>query len=94
MTTTANGSQPTMAASTKEGDMYAIASGLRGFRSTSLRVRITRRDSGMVWVRTADLLDAGTALVLNASQVSEKATSYDQQTTLVRHARGLVALGG
>jgi len=52
--------------------MYAIATGLIGFSSDSLRVRIERRDalSGCVWVRTADLLDAGTPLVLDAAQVA------------------------
>ena len=38
--------------------MYAIATGLRGFRSDSLRVRITRQEPDYVWVITADLLDA------------------------------------
>lgn len=48
---------------------YALATGLRGFRSDTLRVRVTEARDGLVWVVTADLLDAGTFLVLNASQV-------------------------
>lgn len=50
--------------------MYALASGMVGFRSSTLRVRVTDRRDGCVWVITADLLDAGTRLVLNPSQVT------------------------
>jgi hypothetical protein len=51
---------------------HLLASGLRGFASSSLRVRLveTLRD-GSVAVVTADLLDAGTPLVLSPSQVEE-----------------------
>lgn len=48
---------------------YAIASGLVGFRSSSLRVRVTRREYGLVWCLTADIQDAGTQLILNEHQV-------------------------
>ena len=50
---------------------YALATGLRGFgpNNTTLRVRVERAEGAYVWVRTADLRDAGTALVLDASQV-------------------------
>lgn len=59
---------------------YAIARNLRGFKASSLRVKITRSEGAYVWVVTADLLDAGTPLVLDASQieilVSETVTSH------------------
>ena len=48
---------------------YALASDLKGFADTTLRVRVIRREGDLVWVRTADLRDAGTPLVLNASQI-------------------------
>lgn len=49
--------------------MYAIASGLRGFRSSTLRVHVLRVEGAYAWVRTADIQDAGTALVLDVSQI-------------------------
>lgn len=66
--------------------MYAIASGLVGFPVSSLRVKIERSEGRYVWVRTADLCDAGTSLVLDASQVSE-----ERPTEAVSHKAGLVA---
>jgi len=48
---------------------YAIAYGLIGFRTSTLRVRVTEERSGYVWVITADLQDAGTKLVLDRSQI-------------------------
>jgi hypothetical protein len=48
---------------------YGLASGLVGFRSSDLRVKVTRIDGNYIFVVTADLLDAGTALVLDAGQV-------------------------
>jgi hypothetical protein len=66
---------------------YAVASGLIGFRSSTLRVIVTRREGSYVWVRTADLLDAGTALVLDASQVKN-----EEPETVLYHREGLVAL--
>ncbi len=55
---------------------YAVAYGLVGFRAgltgrkvTKLRVRVERCDDNYVWVRTADLCDAGTPLVLSPEQV-------------------------
>lgn len=66
---------------------YAIASGLVGFRSSSLRVRVERTQGDYAWVRTADLLDAGTPLVLNASQLEPQSSGE-----VVRHKSGLVAL--
>ena len=53
--------------------MYYFATDLRGFRSTSLRVRVTDRRDGYAWVVTVDLLDAGTPLVLADRQVQEVA---------------------
>jgi hypothetical protein len=69
--------------------MYGIASGLVGFRSTSLRVRIERTEGEYVWVRTASLLDAGTPLVLRRAQVEPET---DAEAS-VRHRDGLVLLG-
>lgn len=65
--------------------MYAIASGLRGFSSSTLRVFITRREAGLVWVRTADLSDAGSPLVLDEAQVSSETAP-----TVVSRRDGLV----
>lgn len=62
-----------------------IASNLRGFVSSSLRVIETRRDGDYVWVTTADLRDTGTKLVLDASQISDLPEEYGQ-----RHREGLV----
>lgn len=67
--------------------MYAIATGLIGFRSSTLRVRIVEHlRYGYVNVVTADLLDAGTPLTLDAMQVAPVAESE-----VVRHRDGLVA---
>jgi hypothetical protein len=58
---------------------YFFATGLVGFRSaagfpaTTLRVRVTERRDGYVWCVTADLVDAGTRLVLADHQVQEAA---------------------
>jgi|GEM_PF-3994485 len=49
--------------------MYALASNLIGFSSSTLRVKVTRTDRHYAWVMTADLQDAGTWLVLDISQV-------------------------
>lgn len=68
---------------------YAIATGLRGFRSESLRVLVLREEAGLAWVVTADLLDAGTALVLDATQVEPEV-----QVTDLRHSTGLVSFAG
>jgi hypothetical protein len=62
---TTNGSFPL----SKENAMYAVASRLVGFKSSWLRVRILRTEGSYVWCITADLRDAGTKLVLDASQV-------------------------
>lgn len=67
---------------------YGIAHNLRGFRASSLRVAIERRERNYVWVRTADLLDAGTRLVLDASQVEPETAS----TVTVPHPAALVVL--
>lgn len=57
---------------------YFFATGLVGFRSpagfaSTLRVREIERRDGHVWVVTADLLNAGTKLVLRDDQVQEVA---------------------
>ena len=69
--------------------MYALAKNLRGFRSTTLRVRVLAEHSGgQVSIITADLLDAGTRLTLDATQLS----SLDESTTssTIRYKTGLV----
>lgn len=52
---------------------YFFAADLVGFRSSTLRVRVTERRDGYVWCVTADLLDAGTKLVLDEAKVQEEA---------------------
>lgn len=64
---------------------YAIASRLVGFATDSLRVRVTRREAGCVWCVTADISNAGTPLVLDASQVAD-----EQATSDPIHRDGLV----
>jgi hypothetical protein len=51
---------------------YALATDLKGFPVSTLRVRVERIEAaiGLVMVRTASLVDAGTLLVLEASQVT------------------------
>ena len=75
-------------------DTYALAHNLIGFLSTTLRVKVTRIDeaSGNVWVRTADLLDAGTPLVLDIKQVEseEEASWAAEMDAHWRHTEGLV----
>jgi len=68
---------------------YGFASGLVGFRCSTLRVRLLDRRDGLVWVRTADLLDAGTALVLNEDQFKAE----EPVSAGLRHKDGLVVLG-
>jgi hypothetical protein len=68
--------------------MYGIANGLIGFPSTSLRVRVTREEGNLVWVVTASLLDSGTKLVLDSSQVVK-----DSPATTMAHVTGLVTFG-
>lgn len=65
---------------------YAVASGLKGFRSSTLRVKITRQEGQYTWVVTADLLDAGTPLVLDTVQVTPEVSE-----TVLTHRSGLVA---
>ena len=64
---------------------YAIAHNLIGFASTTLRVKIDRIEGEYVWVTTADLLDAGTKLVLDAGQVE-----YEDTTSDLMYKHGLV----
>ena len=76
---------------------HALAHNLRGFGpSSTLRVFVTRIDeaSGNVWVRTADLCDAGTPLVLDINQVEpetvepEPEPAYEQVGADVRGPNG------
>lgn len=64
---------------------YAIASGLVGFKSDTLRVKVIRSEGDYRWVVTADLQDAGTKLVLDASQVKP-----EEPETVLMHKNGLV----
>jgi hypothetical protein len=65
---------------------YAIASGLRGFRTSELRVRVREIRDGVAFVVTADLADSGTMLVLDPAQLRVE----PQTTTVVSHRTGLV----
>jgi len=75
----------------QEAPMYALASDLIGFRSPTLRVRVERSEPNYVWVTTADLLDAGTKLVLDPKQV-RALPEYEPAGWM--HKDGLVALVG
>jgi len=66
---------------------YAIATGLRGFTSPNLRVRITRLQYDYAWVVTADIQDAGTPLTLDLSQLQPFKVQF-----VTSHKSGLVAL--
>ena len=57
---------------------YALASKLVGFSSTTLRVQVLRSEGDYRWVITADLRDAGTKLVLDASQVRDEPDAVEQ----------------
>lgn len=65
---------------------YAVAHNLKGFRSTTLRVKVVRAEGSYRWVVTADMLDAGTSLVLDANQVVDEAPE-----TVQIHRNGFVA---
>lgn len=66
---------------------YGLATGLRGFRSSRLRVAILRREGDTVWVRTADLLDAGTPLTLRWQQIAPLGDDHPE----MMHRSGLVS---
>lgn len=55
--------------------MYAIANNLIGFKDSSIRVKILATvespDNKKIAVMTADLLDAGTFLLVDADQLSD-----------------------
>ena len=70
--------------------MYALASRLVGFTSTTLRVRVVEIRDGYAWVVTADLASAGVPLTLDADQVEP----LDAAASAVRHQAGLVTLAG
>lgn len=68
--------------------MYALAKNLVGFRSSTLRVKVLKQHSAdQVSIITADLLDAGTRLTLDASQLE---AIEDEAVSSVRHRTGLV----
>lgn len=67
---------------------YAIASGLIGFQASELRVRVTEIRGDYAWVITADILDAGTRLILNPGQLRE----IEDPAPSLRHCNGLVAI--
>ena len=69
----------------KGSTMYAIATGLRGFRVSTLRVRIVRDLQGCYDVVTADLLDAGTPLILSKDKVQ-----LETPCEVISHKSGLV----
>jgi hypothetical protein len=73
-------------------ERYAIAYGVIGFPKSSIRVKVTEDRDGYVWVRTADLMDAGTPLVLDRSQI-EYELDWPVEDVYM-HRDGLVALAG
>lgn len=64
---------------------YAIAHNVKGFKSTSIRVKVTRVDGNYAFVVTADLLDAGTKLVLDINQIE-----YEKPAEVQQYITGLV----
>ena len=48
---------------------HAFAHNLIGFKASTLRVRVLGSNDRYVWVITADLLDAGTRIVLDQTQI-------------------------
>lgn len=65
---------------------YAVAHNLIGFKSSSLRVKVTRIDGDNYFVTTADLLDAGTRLVLAGDQIAP-----EEPETVLTYKTGLVS---
>jgi len=49
--------------------LYGIATDLKGFSSSTMRVRITDMRDGLVWCVTADIQHSGCRLVLKREQV-------------------------
>lgn len=49
--------------------VYALAENLVGFPSSTLRVIVEHIEEGNAWVRTADLLDSGTPLIIDVNQL-------------------------
>lgn len=70
---------------------YAIAHNLIGFKASTLRVIVTRREYGNAWITTADLLDAGTQLVVSETQIEAYLGEY---ADLLSHKNGLVEFAG
>lgn len=69
---------------------YALCTVLGfGPSPVELRCRVVERRDGMVWVRTADLRDAGTPLVLDADKVRPEPAAAGG----LIHRDGLVELG-
>lgn len=68
---------------------YALAHNLRGFATSTLRVKVLRDEGGLVWVMTADLTDAGTHLVLNKEQI-ERESELEVSQAQVRYPGGFV----
>jgi hypothetical protein len=54
---------------TMQSFTHALAHNLIGFKASTLRVRVLDSNETCVWVITADLLDAGTRLVLDQTQI-------------------------
>lgn len=68
---------------------YALASHLVGFADALLRVRVERIEGRIAWVRTADLREAGTPLVVDLSQLRGFEIQREEDGA-VRHRTGLV----
>ena len=70
---------------------YYLASGLKGFPSSTLRVKLVEMKPGLAIVRTASLLDAGTLLCLDPSQLEPET---DEREVGVRHKDGFIIFTG
>jgi hypothetical protein len=73
-----------------ESRRYAVAYNLVGFPTSSLRVWVREELGNYVNVVTASVLDCGTQLTLNRSQI-EYEWEWEEELPL-RHVDGLVAL--
>lgn len=57
---------------------YAVATGLKGFQSSTMTVRVTRVEQDhpdLVWCRTTGLVEYGVPLVLDRAQVTVTETA-------------------
>jgi len=65
---------------------YGLVRNLRGFENSTVRVKVIRRIGDSLIVRTADLLDSGTALIVDADQFT-----IEEPAMVLRYREGLIA---